>query len=200
VTGKQRLLRDACNLRHCCDCAARNVLARNSKVPRFHGQRDGTMSRLSACLAKWFDRCLRQTTHTCCDHTCCDKTHLIKWSFDVRHKGTGNDCRKGRHFAMTKNTPPQQRSMGRHTCGAGRQQLLLSSSSSLVALQGAQVTLGVWIVTGGAKILKCLPLIIFAVTANSLSDVRPRRERQPLANQNTQSRASLLCCSCVSMT
>ncbi|DBB11050.1 TPA: hypothetical protein ACH3X3_15261 [Trebouxia sp. C0006] len=92
--------------------------------------------------------------------------------------------------------------MGRHTCGAGRQQLLFSSSSSLIALQGAQITLGVWIVTGGAKILQCLPLIIFAVTANSLSDVSPRRQRQPLANQNTQSRASLLCCryppSCVS--
>jgi len=35
---------------------------------------------------------------------------------------------------MTNSTPAHQRSMGRHTCGAGRQQLLLSSSSSLLAL------------------------------------------------------------------
>ncbi len=116
---------------------------------------------------------------------------ILKWSFNVRHKGTGNDCRKGRHFAMSESTPPQQRSMGRHTCGAGRQQILLSSSSSLIALQGAQVALGVWIMTGGAKILKCLPLITFAVTANSVDDVGPRRERQLLPNQNRQKRASL---------
>ncbi len=102
-------------------------------------------------------------------------------------------------FAMTKSTPPQQRSMGRHTRGAGRQQLLLSFSSSLIALQGAQVTLGVWIVTGAGKILKCLPLITFAVTANSADDVGLRRDRQLLPDQKMQIRASLLCCSCVSM-
>jgi len=61
-------------------------------------------------------------------------TDRLKWSINVCHKGTGNDCHKGRHFAMTNSTPAHQRSMGRHTCGAGRQQLLLSSSSSLLAL------------------------------------------------------------------
>ena len=30
------------------------------------------------------------------------------WSFNVRHEGTGNDCYKGRHFAMTKSIWPHR--------------------------------------------------------------------------------------------